>query len=142
MSVFSPDSICGITPIELMLEINDFVRLQCVNGAGILDETDDDAVADFGLHELQDLRHAVGKLRRGLARGGRLCAGILRNDVSRRERKRGDGGDGQKRTLKVLRFHNQHLKIEHPNIARVARAVNSGRKAVFKHFPGGGDNQK
>jgi hypothetical protein len=24
MSVFSPDSICGITPIELMLEINDF----------------------------------------------------------------------------------------------------------------------
>ena len=24
LSVFSPDSICGITPIELMLEINDF----------------------------------------------------------------------------------------------------------------------
>src|SRR6202021_1545208 len=24
MSVFSPDAICGITPIELMLEINDF----------------------------------------------------------------------------------------------------------------------
>src|ERR1700735_4474479 len=26
MSVFSPDAICGITPIELMLEINDFDR--------------------------------------------------------------------------------------------------------------------
>ena len=24
LSVFSPDAICGITPIELMLEINDF----------------------------------------------------------------------------------------------------------------------
>ena len=24
ISVFSPDAICGITPIELMLEINDF----------------------------------------------------------------------------------------------------------------------
>ena len=27
MSSFSPDAICGITPIELMLEINDFDQI-------------------------------------------------------------------------------------------------------------------
>ena len=31
LSVFSPDAICGITPIELMLEINDFDKSPAVD---------------------------------------------------------------------------------------------------------------
>ena len=111
----------------LLLEINDFVRLQCVNGAGILDVIDNDAVADFGLDELHNLRNSVGKLRRGLARGGGLGAGNLRGHISRRERERGDSGDSPKRIIEISSFHNQDLQIQHLNIVRVARTVNCSK---------------
>src|ERR1017187_4689637 len=127
----------------LLLEVNNLVRLQGLDRAGILDVIDDDTVADLGLRELQNLRHAVGKLRRGLARGGWLGGGggFLCGNVARRKGKRGNGGDGQKQILKVFYFHNQHLNIEHPNFARVARTVNWKGGAAgpsplrFKPFP-------
>ena len=100
----------------LLLEINNFARCQAVDGAGILDVTDDDAVADLGLHELQDLRNAVGKLRRRLTRHGGLGwvdwgdgdGGILCDGAARHKNERSDGGDGQKRISKKFSFHNQH----------------------------------
>jgi len=42
MSVFSPDAICGITPIELMLEINDFDATR-PNGSKVPDQRADNA---------------------------------------------------------------------------------------------------
>lgn len=60
LSVFSPDAICGITPIELMLEINDFDESRPVEA-----KTPQSAVAAGGLPVPGEL--LAGMLRPGAA---------------------------------------------------------------------------
>ena len=97
----------------LLPQINDLGRVQPVVVSRILDVIDDGAVADFRLRKLQDLRHAVGQLRRGLAGDRRLggagtgggSRGILRHSVARHQSQHGEGDHCQERLLKVSSFH-------------------------------------
>jgi len=102
---------------SLLFQINDFGSAQSVNRPGILDVSDNGAVADFRLRKLQNLRHAVGQLRCGLVCDWRNNIGsssgirILRHSVSYQKSQDCNSGNCHQSFLKVLRFHNQHLII-------------------------------
>jgi len=49
---------------SLLLQINDFLRAQGVNGAGIMDKIDDDVFADLCLGQFQYVLDAIGQLGR------------------------------------------------------------------------------